>query len=47
MLLRNRVNQYEELSEPNFERIVSELFVIKDTQALKGDDRKLYFLEPK
>ena len=47
MLLRNRVNQYEELSEPNFERIVSELFVIKDTQTLKGDDRKLYFLEPK
>lgn len=47
MLLRNRVNQYQELEEANFERVVSELFEIKEAKELKGGHRKLYYLEPK
>lgn len=47
MLLRNRVNQYQELSEPNFERIVSSMFEIRASQPLKGGVRKLYFLQPR
>jgi hypothetical protein len=47
MLLRNRVNQYEELSEANFEVVVSQLFEIHDTQTLKEGHRKLYFLIPR
>lgn len=47
MLLRNRVNQYQELSESTFENIVSATFRIADTQPLKGGHRKLYYLEPR
>ncbi|MEQ8860768.1 MAG: hypothetical protein RIC56_19155 [Pseudomonadales bacterium] len=47
MLLRNRVNQYEELTEANFEKVVSSCFDISDSQPLKGGHRKLYFLTPR
>lgn len=47
IMLRNRVNQYEDLSAGTFEQIVSERFTIADTQPLKGGHRKLYFLTPR
>ena len=47
MLLRNRVNQYADLEEEAFTRIVSSRFEIRDVQPLKGGHRKLYFLTPR
>ena len=47
LLLRNRVNQYGELTEARFEEIVSPLFEILASQPLKGSHRKLYHLAPR
>jgi hypothetical protein len=46
MLLRNRVNQYSDLTEAAFEAAVSSMFAIKASQHLKGGHRKLYHLAP-
>jgi SAM-dependent methyltransferase len=47
MLLRSRVDQYAELDDGNFERVVSEKFEIVRTQPLKGGTRRLYHLRPR
>lgn len=47
IMLRGRVNQYQDLSPEMFEEIVSSMFTIADTQPLKGGHRKLYFLTPR
>ena len=46
MLLRNRVNQYAELTECNFQAAVAKRFSIEDSVALKGGVRKLLYLRP-
>lgn len=46
MLLRNRVDQYSELSEESFEQSVKLRFTIKRVEALKGGVRKIYHLAP-
>ena len=47
MLLRNRIDQYAELDDENFERTVGEKFEIVRTQPLKGGTRCLYHLRPR
>jgi ribosomal protein L11 methylase PrmA len=47
MLLRNRVDQYAELDDDNFERTVGEFFEVVRTQPLKGGTRRLYHLRPR
>jgi hypothetical protein len=47
MLLRNRVNQYAELEQGNFERAISEKFKIVRSQSLKGGARKIFHLKPR
>lgn len=47
MLLRNRVDQYAELDDSNYERVVGEKFEIVRTQPLKGGTRRLYHLRPR
>lgn len=47
MLLRNRVNQYHDLTEAGFETALAPLFSIRASQHLKGGHRKLYHLEPR
>jgi SAM-dependent methyltransferase len=47
MLLRNRVDQYGDLSAEIFERIVAEQFVIVKAEPLKGGTRKIYHLVPR
>ena len=47
MLLRNRVDQYAELDDANFEGLVSEKFEIVRAQPLKGGTRRLYHLRPR
>jgi SAM-dependent methyltransferase len=47
MLLRNRVDQYAELDDANFERLVGEKFEVVRTQPLKGGTRRLYHLRPR
>ena len=47
MLLRNRIDQYAELDDENFERTVGEKFEIARTQPLKGGTRCLYHLRPR
>jgi hypothetical protein len=44
MLLRNKVNQYADYTEAEFERLVSQKFYIEDSEELKGGHRKIYFL---
>jgi hypothetical protein len=44
MLLRNKVNQYGDYTEAEFERLVSEKFSIEASEELKGGHRKIYFL---
>lgn len=46
MMMRNRVNQYAELTESRFEQMITESFSIIDRQPLKGGHRTLYFLTP-
>ncbi|MFT5445593.1 MAG: hypothetical protein ACI9DC_000754 [Gammaproteobacteria bacterium] len=46
MLLRNRVNQYGDLTKENFERCVQSSFEIVETLPLKGGDRHIYYLRP-
>lgn len=47
MLLRNRVNQYQELTEAGFEQAIAPLFDIVASEPLKGNHRKLYHLTPR
>jgi hypothetical protein len=47
MLLRNRVNQYAELEDANFERVIGEKFEIVRSQPLKGGVRKIFHLTPR
>ena len=47
MMLRGRVNQYQDLSPEMFEEIVSREFTLADKKPLKGGHRKLYFLTPR
>lgn len=47
MLLRNRVNQYSDMTEAGFESMVSQSFDIVSSQSLKGTHRKLYHLAPR
>lgn len=47
LLLRNKVNQYDDLTEPAFERLVSSMFNIVSEETLKGGHRKLYHLAPR
>ncbi len=44
MLLRNKVNQYDDYTEAEFERLASEKFDIADSEPLKGGHRKIYYL---
>jgi len=44
MLLRNKVNQYQDYTIAEFERLVARRFEIADSEALKGGHRKIYFL---
>jgi SAM-dependent methyltransferase len=46
MLLRNRVNQYEELEDDNFVRLVGERFAIVAREPLKGGMREIFHLRP-
>jgi hypothetical protein len=46
MLLRGRVNQYDDLSAEKFEMIIAERFEIRRTEVLKGGSRKIYHLIP-
>lgn len=46
-LLKNKVNQYAEYTQENFESIVKEMFTIGESISLKGGSRTLYYLEPK
>jgi len=46
MLLRNRENQYGELTEAGFEAAISKMFRIVSSEPLKGGHRKLYHLVP-
>jgi len=47
MLLRGRVNQYEELGQANFERVADLHFRTEDSLSLKGGHRKIYYLTPR
>ena len=47
MLLRNRVNQYSELEDANFERVIGERFQILRSEPLKGGVRKIFHLTPR
>lgn len=46
ILLRNRVNQYGELSLERFEKVIGESFNVIQSKVLKGGVRKIYYLEP-
>ena len=46
-LLKNKVNQYAEYTQGNFESIVEEMFTIGEKIPLKDGSRMLYYLEPK
>jgi hypothetical protein len=46
-LLKNRVNQYAEYNQGNFEAIVNEMFKVVESIPLKEGLRVLYYLEPK
>ena len=46
-LLKNKVDQYAEYTEDNFNSIVKEMFTIEENIPLKGGSRRLYYLEPK
>lgn len=47
LLLRNKVNQHDDLTEPMFARLISSRFDIVSEEALKGGHRKLYHLTPR
>jgi SAM-dependent methyltransferase len=44
MLLRNKVNQYADYTQAQFERLVSQKFSIEDSEELKGGHRRIYYL---
>ncbi len=44
MLLRNRVNQYEDYTAEEFERLASAHYEIAASEELKGGSRKIYYL---
>ncbi len=44
MLLRNRVDQYQNYTVERFEELVAQKFTIVDSEELKGGHRKIYFL---
>lgn len=44
MLLRNKVNQYQDYTLTEFERLITRKFAITDSEELKGGHRKIYFL---
>ena len=44
MLLRNKVDQYQDYTIAEFERLVSARYEIADSEELKGGHRKIYFL---
>jgi 2-polyprenyl-3-methyl-5-hydroxy-6-metoxy-1,4-benzoquinol methylase len=46
LLLRNKENQYGELTEPGFEAEISSMFRVVSSEPLKGGHRKLYHLAP-
>ena len=46
-LLKNKINQYAEYTQENFESIVKEMFTIGESIPLKGGSRTLYYLKPK
>jgi len=45
-ILKNKVNQYAEYTQENFETIVAGMFTIVESIPLKGGLRMLYYLEP-
>jgi hypothetical protein len=47
MLLRNRINQFQELENANFERLLGERFEIKAREPLKGGTREIFYVSPK
>ncbi|MDQ4086458.1 MAG: methyltransferase [Pseudomonadota bacterium] len=47
MLLRNRVNQYQDLGKAEFERLLTERFEIKAREPLKGGTREIFHVSPK
>jgi hypothetical protein len=47
MLLRNKKNQYSDLTEKDFEALVSTMFTTVSTETLKRGHRKLYHLVPR
>lgn len=44
MLLRNKVNQYQDYTMTEFERLIARKFMIANSEELKGGHRKIYFL---
>ncbi|HYG28434.1 MAG TPA: hypothetical protein VD906_16230, partial [Caulobacteraceae bacterium] len=46
-LLRNKTKQHDDYTQENFERVVLEMFTIKEAMPLKGGLRTIYYLEPK
>ena len=46
MLLRNRVNQYKDLTENQFESLIGKSFAVIDKMTIKAGDRTLYYLTP-
>ncbi|WP_394891480.1 hypothetical protein ACG873_09475 [Mesorhizobium sp. AaZ16] len=47
LLLRNKENQYGELTQAGFETTVASMFDIVSSEPLKGGHRRLYHLEPR
>ena len=45
-LLKNRVNQYTDYTEENFDSIASEMFTIVEKMPLKSGRRQIYYLQP-
>lgn len=46
-LLKNRVNQYDEYTESNFDTVAAEMFVIVEKAPLKAGLRQIYYLQPR
>jgi SAM-dependent methyltransferase len=44
MLLRNKVNQYQDYTIEEFERLIAARYMIADSEELKGGHRKIYYL---
>ena len=44
MLLRNKVNQYQDYTKERFEELAAQHFTVADSEDLKGGHRTIYYL---